>query len=113
MWEAVPQPGYVANPAKGSRHNRGAAVDVTLIRLADGSEVPMPTPFDDFTERAHRHYTNLPPEIIANRALLEGVLTRHGFVGLPTEWWHFDDRDWSQYPLLDVPIPPPRPRHLP
>src|SRR6202042_1202677 len=59
MWAVYPHAGFVADPAKGSRHNRGAAVDLTLIKL-DGTEVPMPTPFDDFTEKAHRNYTNLP-----------------------------------------------------
>lgn len=105
MWEVFPQPGYVADPKKGSRHNRGAAVDVTLIRLSDGTELPMPTPYDDFTERAHRNYMDLPAEVIQNRELLERVLAKHGFVGLPTEWWHFDDRDWRNYPLLDIPVP--------
>ncbi|MEK7780728.1 MAG: M15 family metallopeptidase [Verrucomicrobiota bacterium] len=108
MWEVFPQPGYVADPKKGSRHNRGAAVDVTLIRLADGAELPMPTPYDDFTERAHRNFTDLPEETIRNRNLLEQVLTKHGFVGLPTEWWHFDDQDWRSYPLLDIAVPPTR-----
>ena len=106
MWEVFPQPGYVADPRKGSRHNRGAAVDVTLIRLADGSELLMPTPYDDFTERAHRNFMQLPAEAIRNRQLLEQVMARHGFVGLPTEWWHFDYGNWRKYPLLDVDIPP-------
>jgi D-alanyl-D-alanine dipeptidase len=105
MWEVFPQPGYVADPKKGSRHNRGAAVDVTLIRLSDSTELPMPTPYDDFTPKAHRNYTDLPADVIQNRELLERVLTKHGFVGLPTEWWHFDDRDWRNYPLLDIPVP--------
>lgn len=108
MWEVYPHAGYVADPRKGSRHNRGAAVDVTLIRLSDGSELAMPTPYDDFTEKAHRNFTNLPEGAIRNRALLEETLTKHGFVGLPTEWWHFDDRDWRKYPLLDLPVPPAR-----
>jgi D-alanyl-D-alanine dipeptidase len=106
MWEVFPQPGYVADPKKGSRHNRGAAVDVTLIWLSDGTELPMPTPYDDFTERAHRSYMDLPAEVIQNRELLARVLTKHGFVGLPTEWWHFDDREWRNYPLLDITVPP-------
>lgn len=105
MWEVFPQPGYVADPKKGSRHNRGAAVDVTLIRLTDGAELTMPTSYDDFTERAHRNFMDLPAEAIQNRTLLESVLTRHGFVGLPTEWWHFDDAAWQNYPLLDIPVP--------
>jgi len=105
MWAVFPQPGYVADPKKGSRHNRGAAVDVTLLQLATGQELLMPTPYDDFTERAHRDFMELPSEAIRNRTLLEQVMTRHGFIGLPTEWWHFDDADWKQYPLLDMDIP--------
>ncbi len=105
MWEVFPQPGYVADPKKGSRHNRGAAVDVTLIRLSDGAELPMPTPYDDFTPRAHRDFMDLPAEVIQNRELLQGIMTTHGFVGLPTEWWHFDDANWRDYPLLDIPVP--------
>jgi D-alanyl-D-alanine dipeptidase len=105
MWEVYPQPGYVADPRKGSRHNRGAAVDVTLIKLSDGTELPMPTPYDDFTEKAHRKFKDLPAEVIRNRELLEQVLTKNGFVGLHTEWWHFDDKDWREYPIMDVAIP--------
>lgn len=102
MWEVFPHPGYVADPKKGSRHNRGAAVDLTLIRLSDGAELVMPTPFDDFTERAHRDFMELPEEVIRNRELLERVMTKHGFVGLRTEWWHFDDVDWKDYPITDL-----------
>jgi D-alanyl-D-alanine dipeptidase len=101
MWALVPDERYVANPAKGSRHNRGAAIDLTLT-MADGKAAAMPTDFDDFSERAHRDYMQLPAPIIANRALLELVMTRAGFVGLPTEWWHFDAADWESFDLLDV-----------
>jgi D-alanyl-D-alanine dipeptidase len=101
MWVVYPHPGFVADPAKGSRHNRGAAVDLTLIKL-DGTEVPMPTPFDDFTDKAHRDYIDLPPDVIKNRELLEQVMTEHGFKGLKTEWWHFDMKGWQKYPLMDV-----------
>lgn len=101
MWTICPNEDYVANPAKGSRHNRGAAVDLTLIKL-DGTELPMPTPFDDFTEKAHRDYMDLPPDALQNRALLERVMERHNFHGLKTEWWHFDFKDWRQYEILDV-----------
>ena len=96
MWAIYPNPGYVADPAKGSRHNRGAAVDLTLVRL-DGTELPMPTPFDDFTEKAHRSYLDLPAEVIKNRELLEQVMEKHHFRGLSTEWWHFDLNHAKQY----------------
>jgi D-alanyl-D-alanine dipeptidase len=104
FWSLVPDERYVANPAKGSRHNRGAALDLTLIQLNGCRELRMPTPHDDLTERAHRDYMNLPAEAIVNRKRLEDVMTRHGFIGLPTEWWHFDDIEWENYPLMDVPI---------
>ena len=103
FWELMPDERYVANPAKGSRHNRGAAVDLTLIRLSDGRELPMPTPFDDFSERAGRDYPDLPAEVIRNRDLLRRVMEKHGFIALPTEWWHFDDVDWRNYPITDLP----------
>ena len=79
---------YVANPAKGSAHNRGAAVDLTLVK-ANGQEVPRPTPFDDFTEKASHNYQKLPPDVLHNRALLKRVMRKHGFAVLPTEWWHY------------------------
>ncbi len=104
MWEVFPNPGYVADPRKGSRHNRGAAVDLTLIRLVDGAELVMPTPYDDFTKKAHRKYADLPEEAIHNRELLEQTMLKHGFIGLPTEWWHFDDKDWKRYKIVDVDV---------
>jgi len=102
MWAIFPQEGYVANPAKGSRHNRGAAVDVTLIDLRDKKELLMPSGYDEFSEKAHRNYMDAPEEAIRNRELLERVMKKHGFTGLPTEWWHFDDVNWKNYELLDI-----------
>lgn len=104
FWALVPDERYVANPEKGSRHNRGAAVDATLIRLPDGSELPMGTDFDDFSERAHRDYKYLPGEALQNRQMFERVMARHGFTGLPTEWWHYDAAGWERYPIEDVPL---------
>lgn len=101
MWDIYPHPDYVADPAKGSRHNRGAAVDLTLIN-SNGVELAMPTSFDDFTEKAHRDYTNLPPSAIENRATLERAMKQHHFKGLATEWWHFDLETTNTYPILDV-----------
>jgi D-alanyl-D-alanine dipeptidase len=105
MWTLVPDERYVADPAKGSRHNRGAAVDVTLVR-ADGEELAMPTPFDDFSERARVDYVPLPAEVGANRALLQRAMRDAGFEPLPTEWWHFDAPDWQSFDVLDVPLTP-------
>jgi D-alanyl-D-alanine dipeptidase len=111
LWELVPDPRYVADPKKGSRHNRGAAVDLTLIDRARGAELEMPTGFDDFSEKAHRDSSQASPEALRNRARLEEAMTARGFAGLPTEWWHFDASGWRAYPLLDAPLsgPPPRP----
>ena len=103
LWALLPDERYVIDPRKGSRHNRGAAVDVTLIDVK-GNELEMPTPYDEFSERAHRDYLLLPANAIRNRDLLERVMTRHDFQGLPTEWWHFDAQGWEQYPILDQPL---------
>lgn len=102
MWAIYPHEGYVANPAKGSRHNRGAAVDVALVNLRSVRELPMPSGYDEFSEKAHRNYTGGTSEETFNRDLLERIMERHGFVGLPTEWWHFDDVNWKNYELLDI-----------
>lgn len=101
LWDIVHDERYVANPRKGSRHNRGAAVDLTLCD-AQGQELPMPTPFDDFGEKAHRDYQKLPKEVIQNRAKLEQAMVQAGFSGMPTEWWHFDFGRWQGYPLDDI-----------
>jgi D-alanyl-D-alanine dipeptidase len=102
MWEPYKNPDFVADPAKGSRHNRGAAVDLTLIDLRTGSELAMPTPYDDFTAKARQDFNDLPPEAIANRALLRDVMVKHGFVPLPSEWWHFDFGGWERFELMDI-----------
>lgn len=103
MWTLVPDERYVADPAKGSRHNRGAAVDLTLVDAA-GKELEMPTGFDDFSARAHRDYPDLAPAALANRAHLERLMGDAGFRGLPTEWWHFDADGWERYDVLDLPL---------
>jgi D-alanyl-D-alanine dipeptidase len=104
MWEPIRNPDFVADPAKGSRHNRGAAVDLTLIDLRTGAELPMPTGYDDFTSRASHAFTDLPADVLANRALLREVMTRHGFQPLPSEWWHYDFAGWERFELMDVPL---------
>ena len=104
LWDAT-EPAkrdYVANPKRGSRHNRGCAIDLTLCRLADGAQLPMPSGFDDFSERAHRDYTGGTAEETKNRAILEAIMVVEGFIGMPNEWWHFDYQDWAQYPVLDI-----------
>ena len=101
FWDILPDERYVANPDIGSKHNRGAAVDVTLVN-AQGQELDMPTPFDSFTVEAHSDYMDLPEEILENRELLHKAMQEGGFLSLPTEWWHFDAIDWEKYPLEDV-----------
>jgi D-alanyl-D-alanine dipeptidase len=101
MWEIMPDPRYVADPAKGSRHNRGAAVDVTLVDL-DGNELEMPTAYDDFTEAAHRDFAGCTEAAARHRALLEEAMFAEGFTGLATEWWHFDAPNWREYPLVNA-----------
>ncbi len=103
LWAIVPDERYVAHPDKGSNHNRGAAVDVTLVNEA-GNELAMPTGFDDFTERAHYSYHDLDAEQIKNRAFLCAIMTAHGFQPIETEWWHFNDENASQYSVLNIPF---------
>jgi len=104
MWKPIRNPDFVADPAKGSRHNRGAAVDLTLIDLRTGDPLPMPTGYDAFTTKARQDFNDLPADVIANRAKLRDVMTKHGFDPLPSEWWHFDFRGWEKFELLDLPL---------
>lgn len=100
FWELFPDERYVANPAIGSRHHRGAAIDVTLVDC-HGNELMMPTAFDTLSEKSHRDYMEGSDEAICNRALLEAVMHGQGFIGFPTEWWHFDDAEWTNYAIED------------
>jgi D-alanyl-D-alanine dipeptidase len=103
MFEIVPNPAYVADPASGSVHNRGGAVDVSLVDAATGVELNMPTEFDDFSNMAHHGWTvGLTSEQIANRELLLDMMTRvGGFDMYAAEWWHYTLAGASGYPLLD------------
>jgi beta-N-acetylhexosaminidase/D-alanyl-D-alanine dipeptidase len=111
FWKLVPDDRYVAQPVedgagrplKGSKHNRGAAVDLTLVDR-DGKPLEMPTDHDDFSERAHRGNRSASPAARANSARLEKAMTAEGFEPLPTEWWHFDAPGWERYPLSDQPL---------
>lgn len=102
MWDEYEDPDYVADPAHGSRHNRGAAVDVTLVD-SNGSPLPMPTGYDDFTADAWHEASDLAPHLLQNRAILREAMERHGFEALPSEWWHYDFHRWRDYDLLDLP----------
>ncbi|MDX2079890.1 MAG: M15 family metallopeptidase [Terrimicrobiaceae bacterium] len=102
MWAILPDERYVSDPAKSKgRHTRGVAVDVTLVdRL--GNELPMPTPFDDFTTRAHRDSPKWTEEQRRNSQKLEAVMTKYGFLAFHFEWWHYDFAGWEKYPPLDI-----------
>lgn len=104
FWVIMPDERYVADPVKGSRHNRGSAVDVTLVNLDTGTELPMPSGYDDFSAKAHYAWTNASPAAIRDRTLLCATMLRQGFAPMPTEWWHFDDTNWPAYDLLDIPF---------
>jgi zinc D-Ala-D-Ala dipeptidase len=103
MWNSFPDlHAYIGNPAIGGKHNRGAAVDLTLIDLATGQELEMPSGYDDLSERAHRDYDRMTPAACANCHLLEDLMAAAGFEPLPHEWWHFNWHAWAEYPLLDI-----------
>ncbi len=103
MWKIMPDDRYVANPAKGSRHNRGAAVDLTIID-STGTDLEMGTEYDNFTEKAHYDYFDLPKAVKANRKLLRDIMEKYGFHPITTEWWHFDFKGWKKFSILDFQI---------
>jgi D-alanyl-D-alanine dipeptidase len=102
FYEVYPDTNFVANPRYGSRHNRGCAIDLTLIELSSGKEIPMPTEFDDFSAKAHPDYAELPDTVLANRKFLFDMMAHFGFTHYPSEWWHFDYFGWEQYKLMDL-----------
>ena len=95
MWKILPGTHYVANPAKGSKHNRGAAVDLTLVD-AQGKELNMGTPFDFFGKEAHHTYTEHSKEVLENRKLLKETLDKYNFKSIYSEWWHYEYRPEMQ-----------------
>ena len=95
MWKILPGTHYVANPAKGSKHNRGAAVDLTLVD-AQGKELNMGTPFDFFGKEAHQTYTQHSKEVLENRKLLKETLDKYNFKSIYSEWWHYEYRPEMQ-----------------
>ena len=88
LWNKTPDPRYVSDPRKGSMHNRGAAVDLTIVD-AEGHELDMGTPYDFFGQRAYTTFTDLPEPILANRTLLRETMNAQSFRHIRTEWWHF------------------------
>ena len=103
MWDIVHDERYVANPLKGSGHNKGIAVDLTIIDMNTLNELKMGTAFDNFTDSAHHSFTkNLPLEIIANRLLLKSTMEKYGFKSLETEWWHYSFSSNENYEVMDI-----------
>ena len=105
-WAIVPNPQYVANPVKGSIHNKGGAVDITLETL-EGVPLDMGTDFDYFGRPAYHDHTDLPGEVLANRRLLKETMERHGFWSIRTEWWHYNLKAGSADPVADFQWPCP------
>lgn len=106
FWDSTPQSkrNFVANPAKGSKHNRGCAVDLSLFELSTGQEVEMPSEYDEMTERASPIYDGGAQESRRLRDLLRNAMEAEGFIVNEYEWWHFDYKDWRKYPILNIPF---------
>ena len=104
FWDATPDDKkiFVADPQAGSKHNRGCAVDLSLYDLKTGLEVQMPSGYDEMSERAYADYPGGTDEERARRAVLKRAMEKQGFAVIPKEWWHFDYKDWKQYPILNV-----------
>ena len=104
FWDATPQDKkqFVADPAQGSRHNRGCAVDLSLFDLKTGKEVVMPSGYDEMTERSHINYTGGTAEATRLRDMLRAAMEAEGFAVYEPEWWHYDYKDWKLYPILNI-----------
>lgn len=102
FWELVHDERYVANPAKGSGHNRGIAVDLTIINLKTGKELDMGTGFDNFSDTAHHTFAKLPEEVLQNRELLKSTMVKYGFKIFETEWWHYFLPNGEKFEILNI-----------
>lgn len=104
LWQRFPKRGYVANPKGGSHHNRGAAVDVTLV-TKEGAEVEMPTPFDTFSPASHQGAVkNVSLTAQGHRDLLRRAMEAVGMKAIRMEWWHYELPDAAKFPLRDEPF---------
>jgi zinc D-Ala-D-Ala dipeptidase len=99
LWAAAPLPGYIADPAKGSHHTRGVAIDLTLID-SDGRALDMGTPVDTMTPASHHFHEDHPVPVQINRMRLLTIMLEAGFVHYPHEWWHYQLPDAADYPLI-------------
>lgn len=104
FWELIKDERYVASPTKGSGHNRGLAVDLTIIDLKTHRELDMGTGFDNFTDTAHHNFTALSQAVLQHRKLLKEIMEKHGFNKLETEWWHYFWPNDRNYEVLDLPF---------
>jgi D-alanyl-D-alanine dipeptidase len=107
LWNASPDPEFVADPAKGGPHNRGVALDLTLLD-ANGRELDMGTAFDALTPLSHHGRTDVPLQAQRNRLLLLGLMTAAGFEFYTNEWWHYQLFNARDYPVVaqgDLPSP--------
>ena len=104
FYEQASDKNFVASPAKGSKHNRGCAIDLTLINFETKEEIQMPTPYDSFEAAAAANYQDLPAAELKNRDFLIKTMESNGFKVLHNEWWHFDFVGWQNYELMDIPF---------
>lgn len=102
IWTLVKDKRYASSPKKGSNHNRGAAVDITIIDLQTQEELNMGTGFDNFSDTAHHNFTALPGSVLKNRLLLKTIMEENGFASSETEWWHYALPDAKEYDILDL-----------
>ena len=106
FWDVTPRAKreFVANPKEGSKHNRGCAVDLSMYDLRTGAEVPMPSAYDEMSPRAYPSYAGGTAEERERRDLLRSAMEAQGFTVEPNEWWHFNCKEWREYPILDIPF---------
>ena len=104
FWDVVPEDKrkFVADPTKGSKHNRGCAVDLSIFDLKTGELIEMPSGYDEFTERASPNYAGGTIQQRANREMLRKLMEDEGFNVNPNEWWHFDYKNWKDYAIYDI-----------
>ena len=104
FWDATPDDKkiFVADPSQGSKHNRGCAVDLTMFELKTGKPVTMPGEYDEMSDRSHINYEGGSVESRKLRDLLRSAMEAEGFAVYEPEWWHYDYKDWKEYPILNV-----------
>jgi D-alanyl-D-alanine dipeptidase len=104
FWDATPEDKkeFVADPAQGSKHNRGCAVDLSMFELKTGKIVEMPSGYDEMTERSHINYSGGAEEARRLRDMLRRAMEAEGFAVFEPEWWHYDYKDWKEYPILNI-----------